>query len=57
LKNLNHYLLKLAQDTPSDNQTFEVGGPDIVSYRNQFAHIAKTADRPLRLWATSLLTP
>ncbi|MFA0070053.1 NAD(P)-dependent oxidoreductase, partial [Vibrio breoganii] len=57
LQNLNHYLLKLLQDTPSESQTFEVGGPDIVSYRNQFAHIAKTADRPLRLWATSLLSP
>ncbi|CAK1733463.1 putative NAD(P)-binding protein YbjT [Vibrio crassostreae] len=57
LQNLNHYLLKLAQYTPIESQTFEVGGPDIVSYRNQFAHIAKTADRPLRLWATSLLTP
>jgi len=57
LKNLNYYLLKLAEENPEAHQTFEVGGPDIVSYRNQFAHIAKTADRPLRLWATSLLTP
>ena len=57
LSNLNHYLLRLADDAPLKHQTYEVGGPNIVSYRNQFKHIAKIAQRPLRLWSTSLLTP
>ncbi|WP_394248602.1 DUF2867 domain-containing protein [Vibrio profundi] len=57
LENLNHYLLCLAQEKVETSQVYEVGGPETLSYRQQFEHIATVANQPLRLWATSLLTP
>ncbi|MBW3696770.1 DUF2867 domain-containing protein [Vibrio sp. T187] len=57
LENLNHYLISIAKETPDENRIYEVGGPEIISYRQQFEFIATIANRPLRLWATSLLTP
>ncbi len=57
LQNLNHYLLKLAHDTPSDEiKTFRIGGWYCL-IEIAILHTCKTANRPLRLWATSLLTP
>ncbi len=57
LENLNYYLLELLNETPLQSRFFEVGGPDVLSYREQFAIICKAIKRPLRLWSTSLLTP
>lgn len=57
LDNLNHYLLALAADTPTGNQEFEAGGPDTLTYREQFKVICQLAQQPFRLWSTSLLTP
>ncbi|MGY5584644.1 DUF2867 domain-containing protein [Vibrio cincinnatiensis] len=57
LHNLNHYLLKLAKETPLAHQQFEAGGPDILSYREQFRIICQLANKPFRLWSTRLLTP
>lgn len=57
LQNLNFYLLKLLEDTPTDDQIFEVGGPDTLTYREQFRTICKIAHKPFRLYATPLLTP
>lgn len=57
LKNLNHYLLAQLNESPVQSQYYEVGGPDILSYRQQFGVICKAINRPLRLWSTSLLTP
>lgn len=57
LPNLNHYLLELAKASPSESQTFEVGGPDVLSYREQFKVICQAVKKPLRLWSTALLTP
>lgn len=57
LDNLNHYLLKLAEETPSGHQILEAGGPDTLSYREQFRIICQLAGKPFRLWSTRLLTP
>lgn len=57
LSNLNHYLLALAQETPTQHQQFEAGGPDTLTYRQQFEIICQLANKPFRLWSTSLLTP
>ncbi|WP_375753783.1 DUF2867 domain-containing protein [Vibrio sp. HN007] len=57
LKNLNHYLLSLLNESPSDHTYYEVGGPDILSYREQFKSICTATGRPFRLWSTPLLTP
>ncbi|MDF2152401.1 DUF2867 domain-containing protein [Vibrio sp. CAU 1672] len=57
LDNLNHYLLALAQTRPAAHQIYEVGGPDILSYRDQFKVICLLAHKPYRLIATPLFTP
>ncbi|WED22985.1 SDR family oxidoreductase [Vibrio sp. JC009] len=57
LENLNHYLLSLIDDSPQEHSYYEVGGPDILSYREQFAVICSATDKPFRLWSTPLLTP
>lgn len=57
LENLNHYLLALASETPSGNTLYEVGGPDTLSYRQQFKVISKVTNKPITLWSTPLLTP
>lgn len=57
LANLNHYLLNLAKETPTTHQLFEAGGPDTLTYREQFRVICELAKKPFRLWSTSLLTP
>ncbi|KJY81503.1 hypothetical protein TW81_17920 [Vibrio galatheae] len=57
LANLNHYLLSIAQETPTDHQLYEVGGPDTLSYRKQFQVIAKTINKPISILSTTLLTP
>ena len=57
LQNLNTYLLNLVKDTPSEHQIFEVGGPDTLTYREQFRTICKLANKPFRLFSTPLLTP
>jgi len=57
LENLNHYLLAQLDASPERSQYYEVGGPDILSYREQFGIICNAIDRPLRLLSTSLLTP
>lgn len=57
LENLNYYLLQLASHPTGEHQLYEAGGPDILSYREQFKHICHASKRPYRLYATSLLTP
>ncbi|WP_047042525.1 DUF2867 domain-containing protein [Vibrio mexicanus] len=57
LENLNHYLLELLQDEPQGHEIYEVGGPDTLTYKDQFEVICKAANKPFRLWSTSLLTP
>lgn len=58
LPNLNHYLLKLAEaPSPEESQIYEVGGPDTLSYREQFKVICRITNKPYRLWSTPLLTP
>ena len=57
LDNLNHYLLALVLDPPNDHQTFDVGGPSIVSYREQFKILCHLTGKPYRLWSTALLSP
>lgn len=57
LDNLNYYLLQLAKETPESHQQFEAGGPDLLSYREQFQVICQLAGKPFRLWSTRLLTP
>ncbi|MDC0612091.1 SDR family oxidoreductase [Vibrio sp.] len=57
LKNLNHYLIELAKASPSSHRIYEIGGPDTVSYREQFKVISSLAKKPYRLFSTKLLTP
>ncbi|MEF1254995.1 DUF2867 domain-containing protein [Vibrio sp. M260112] len=57
LENLNHYLLAVALESPTEHQLFEVGGPDTLSYREQFKVIAQAIHKPISIWSTSLLTP
>ncbi len=57
LKNLNHYLIALSKEQPTESQLLEVGGPDTLTYREQFQVICELANKPFRLWSTSLLTP
>ncbi len=57
LDNLNHYLLALSHRRPTQHQTYEVGGPDVLSYREQFKVICDQTYRPFRLWSTRWLTP
>lgn len=57
LENLNHYLLCLAEEPVKENAVYEVGGPDTLSYREQFRCICQATQRPFRLVSTSLLTP
>ncbi|POB67958.1 NAD(P)-dependent oxidoreductase, partial [Vibrio vulnificus] len=57
LENLNHYLLCLAEEDVKESAMYEVGGPDTLSYREQFRLICQATKRPFRLVSTSLLTP
>ncbi|MCF4173261.1 DUF2867 domain-containing protein [Vibrio sp. McD22-P3] len=57
LQNLNYYLIELAKETSPDSIIYEVGGPDTLSYREQFAVICSKINKPLRLWSTRFLTP
>ncbi|GAM75440.1 nucleoside-diphosphate-sugar epimerases [Vibrio ishigakensis] len=57
LENLNHYLLSFADEEVTESDFFEVGGPDILSYREQFKLVAKATKNPYRLFSTRLLTP
>ncbi|MCJ2377450.1 SDR family oxidoreductase [Vibrio sp. ZSDZ34] len=57
LENLNHYLIQLSHAKAAGNIIYEVGGPDTLSYRAQFEVLCREINKPLRLWATPLLTP
>ncbi|MBN3491816.1 DUF2867 domain-containing protein [Vibrio neptunius] len=57
LENLNHYLLSLIEESPTCHALYEVGGPDTLSYREQFETISVVIQKPIKLWSTSLLTP
>lgn len=57
LPNLNHYLLCLATEIPATHRLYEAGGPDTLSYRQQFEIICQVIKKPFRLWSTPLLTP
>ncbi|MEZ8825139.1 DUF2867 domain-containing protein [Vibrio amylolyticus] len=57
LENLNHYLIELAKEKPNENRLFTAGGPDTLTYREQFKIICDVANKPFRLWSTSLLSP
>lgn len=57
LQNLNYYLLALAAESPTTHQLYEVGGPDTLSYREQFQVIAQAINKPIKIWSTALLTP
>ncbi|MGC9460840.1 DUF2867 domain-containing protein [Vibrio genomosp. F10] len=57
LQNLNHYLIEIAKESPTEHRQFSIGGPDVLSYREQFKTICEIANKPFRLWSTSLLTP
>lgn len=57
LENLNHYLLELLEESPTSHSLYEAGGPDTLSYREQFETISAVTRKPVKLWSTSLLTP
>ncbi len=57
LENLNYYLLAVSEQPPSEHQLYEIGGPDTLSYRQQFKILCEQTQRPFRLWSTRFLTP
>ncbi|MCE0492619.1 DUF2867 domain-containing protein [Vibrio salinus] len=57
LENLNHYLIQLTEHTPSEHQIYEIGGPEILSYRKQLKIISELANKPHHLYPTRWLTP
>ncbi|GAD79159.1 DUF2867 domain-containing protein [Vibrio ezurae] len=57
LQNLNHYLLSLVQESAAQHQSYEVGGPDTLTYRQQFKMLCHATNNRYRLLATPLLTP
>jgi uncharacterized protein YbjT (DUF2867 family) len=57
LENLNFYLLAVMNSNPSTNQVFEVGGPETLSYREQFILLGKTNGKKVTVISTQLLTP
>ncbi|NOH71734.1 SDR family oxidoreductase [Vibrio pectenicida] len=57
LDNLNHYLVELLKESPTTHNLFEIGGPDILSYREQFKIISQVINKPIRIFSTNLLTP
>ncbi|TCS42399.1 DUF2867 domain-containing protein [Reinekea marinisedimentorum] len=57
LANLNHYLVSLVKETPASHQYFEVGGPEVLSYAEQFNIIGEAINRKRKLVPTALLTP
>ncbi|KGK16596.1 hypothetical protein DC58_02345 [Vibrio navarrensis] len=57
LENLNYYLLRLAEESHATHVIYEAGGPDTLSYREQFRLICQATKRPFRLFSTALLTP
>ncbi len=57
LENLNHYLLNLVEDTVDNHRIYEVGGPETLTYRDQFKVICRAIRKPFRLWSTGILTP
>lgn len=57
LENLNHYLLCLTEEEVNENAFYEVGGPDVLSYRAQFKVVAHETNNHYRLFSTRLLTP
>ncbi|MGR5250868.1 DUF2867 domain-containing protein [Vibrio astriarenae] len=57
LENLNHYLISIANEQPSENIIYEVGGPDAMTYREQFEIICRANGRPFRIFTTPLLSP
>jgi hypothetical protein len=57
LENLNFYLLAVMNSHPSTNQVFEVGGPETLSYREQFILLGKTNGKKVTVISTQLLTP
>lgn len=57
LENLNHYLLCLIHENPNTHAIYEAGGPDILSYREQFKILCDIANKPFHLYSTAILTP
>ncbi|MGL6315122.1 DUF2867 domain-containing protein [Vibrio sp. WXL103] len=57
LDNLNFYITSLLKSTSEKSVTYEVGGPNTLSYRQQFMTICQAHNRPFRIATTSLLTP
>ncbi|EEX92482.1 Nucleoside-diphosphate-sugar epimerase [Vibrio orientalis CIP 102891 = ATCC 33934] len=57
LENLNHYLLSVAKETPTHHDIFEVGGPETLTYREQFHVIARAVNKPIKIFPTRFLTP
>lgn len=57
LENLNYYLLQLAAQPTGKNELYEVGGPNVLSYREQFKTICDATSRPYHLYTSKLLTP
>ncbi len=47
LANLNTYLQKFAKEQPKMHQTFELGGPDVPSYREQFQILCELTGNPI----------
>lgn len=57
LDNLNHYLLALLTDVPDQHRYYEAGGPDVLSYGEQFKVMGNAIGRNRMLVPLFFLTP
>ncbi len=51
------YLVGVLTVPEAEGQVYEVGGPDVLTYREMLQHVAKIERRPLPIMSVPILTP
>lgn len=51
------YLVGVLGVPETAGEVYEVGGPDVLSYREMLQHVAAIEQRPLPIWSVPVLTP
>lgn len=51
------YLLGVLEPPEAEGQVYEVGGPEVLSYREMLQHVARIEGRPLPIMSVPVLTP
>lgn len=52
-----HYLMKVISNPPCINQVFDIGGPDVLSYKNMLLTYAKLRELKRYIFVVPVLTP